>query len=293
MKILIAEDNTSIKNLLEKMLRKWNYDTVSTESCEEAFDLFQKGKFRFLILDWNMPGRMQGIDLARKIRSMNLSEYIYIAMLTGRNDREDFKTGVKVGVDDYIIKPFQATELKLRILMGERIIKLKQEIIDLKRESASHEIKTEKEPDPVNGNKEKVLFKLDKIIEMCNQKSIPLGIISLDCKSLDDTRKAYGNMAFNSMNLEMLSRIKPLCPRNSLVERMDSHQYVIAIPKCDMQMCEELKMRLHEVLRSKSFEMEIRVSSNFNSDIKLANTSVDKISGSVELMEKCFRNNGF
>lgn len=286
MKILIAEDNSSIKDLLEKMLRKWNYDTVSTESCEEAFDLFQKDKFRFLILDWNMPGRMQGIDLARKIRSMNLSNYIYIAMLTGRNDREDFKTGVKVGVDDYIIKPFQAAELKLRIIMGERIIKLKQEIMDLKREPSSNETKAEKEPDPLNGNKEKVLLKLDKIIEKCNQKSIPLGIVSLNCKNLGDTKITYGKMAFNSMNLEMLSRIKPLCPKNSLVERMDSHQYVIAIPNCSAQTCEALKKSIHEALISRSFEMEIRVSSSFNSDIKCVNTGIDKINDSVELMEK-------
>ncbi len=286
MKILIAEDNVSVKNLLEKMLRNWNYETASTESCEEAFDLFQKDRFRFLILDWNMPGRMQGIDLARKIRSMNLSEYIYIAMLTGRNDREDFKIGVKVGVDDYIIKPFQAAEMKLRIIMGERIIKLKQEIMDLRRESFSSGSMPVKEQEPANGNKEKVMLKLDKIIEICNQKSIPLGIISLDCRSLDDTKKVYGNMAFNSMNLEMLNRIKPLCPRNSLVERMDSHRYLIAIPKYDVKMCEELKNRLHEVLRSKSFEMEVRVSSDFNSDIKLANTGMDKITNSSELMEK-------
>lgn len=288
MKILIAEDNISVKNLLEKMLRKWNYDTVSTESCEEAFDLFQKDRFRFLILDWNMPGRMQGIDLARKIRSMNLSEYIYIAMLTGRNDREDFKVGVKVGVDDYIIKPFQAAELKLRIIMGERIIKLKQEIIDIRKELSPSEVRVEKEPDPVNGNKEKVLLKLDKIIEMCDNKSIPLGIVSIDCKSLEEIKNTYGKMAFNSMNLEILSRIKPLCPKNSLIERLDSHQYVIAIPKSDIQTCEALKKKIHDVLRSKSFEMELRVSSGFNSEIKCANTSIDKIVNSEELIEKYF-----
>ncbi|MBW1821654.1 MAG: response regulator, partial [Deltaproteobacteria bacterium] len=75
--------------------------------------------------DWMMP-EMDGLKLCRKIRQSNLPRYVYIIVLTARDQAEDAVAALDAGADDYIRKPFNPDELKARILAGKRIIELEE-----------------------------------------------------------------------------------------------------------------------------------------------------------------------
>ena len=83
---------------------------------------------RLAILDWMMPG-LTGPKVCSLVRSRNTGFYTYILLLTSRSEREDLIEGMEAGADDYIIKPFDRSELKVRLGPGKRILDLHQELL--------------------------------------------------------------------------------------------------------------------------------------------------------------------
>ena len=125
MHILIAEDQQVARLILATHLRDWGYEVTETSNGTEALDFLVDHNLEIdmLITDWSMPG-MDGLDLARRVRSLSEStQYIYIILLTGKSDLDDIVQGFTLGgVDDYIVKPFEAHELHSRVQVGKRLI---------------------------------------------------------------------------------------------------------------------------------------------------------------------------
>lgn len=111
-KILLAEDDVNLGNLLKNYLNAKNYSTTLCVNGSEAYDSFIAGSYQLCILDIMMP-EMDGLTLAREIR-LNDPE-IPVIFLTARNQKADILEGFKSGADDYITKPFSMEELLYRI----------------------------------------------------------------------------------------------------------------------------------------------------------------------------------
>jgi DNA-binding response OmpR family regulator len=127
-RILIAEDDAVSRHLLEATLAKWGYEVVSTTDGIQAFDaLKQPDAPSLAVLDWMMPG-MDGAEVCRRARSLGTDRLLYIILLTAKGRKEDIVQGLTAGADDYIIKPFDRSELKARISVGERILRLQAEL---------------------------------------------------------------------------------------------------------------------------------------------------------------------
>lgn len=126
MHILISEDQPVARLILATHLHDWGYKVTETSNGMEALDCLVSGKLDIdmLITDWSMP-EMDGLELARRVRALSeSSKYIYIILLTGKGAFDDIMQGFEQGgVDDYIVKPFEASELQQRIQVGSRVIK--------------------------------------------------------------------------------------------------------------------------------------------------------------------------
>ncbi len=133
MKVLIAEDDPAGRRLLEAFLQEWGYEVRVTSGGREAWGVLQEPEAPSLIIsDWMMPD-MNGAELCKKIRAMNRADYIYFIMLTSKGEKKDVIEGLQSGADDFIIKPFDQNELKYRVKIGERIVKLEQRVQQLAR----------------------------------------------------------------------------------------------------------------------------------------------------------------
>ncbi len=111
-KILLAEDDANLGNLLCDYLKAKGYHTVLAANGEEAFNLFAKGTYNLCLLDVMMPIK-DGFTVAKEIRKIN--EKIPIIFLTAKSMKEDTLAGFQAGADDYITKPFSMEELLARI----------------------------------------------------------------------------------------------------------------------------------------------------------------------------------
>ncbi|CBE67812.1 MAG: fused response regulator/phosphatase [Candidatus Methylomirabilis oxygeniifera] len=127
MRILIVDDDVDMRRLLLHTLQSWGYDVVQAIDGAQAWDLLQNEPFSFVITDWIMPN-LDGLELCRRIRGARFTRYIYIILLTAKHSKEELIKGMEAGADDFLIKPFNAGELKVRIRAGERIIKLESNL---------------------------------------------------------------------------------------------------------------------------------------------------------------------
>lgn len=111
-KILLAEDDTNLGNLLKEYLEAKGYRVVLAKNGKEAFEDFKKEQFDICLLDVMMPVK-DGFTLAKEIRSVDKN--IPVVFLTAKSMREDAIEGFHAGADDYITKPFSMEELQLRL----------------------------------------------------------------------------------------------------------------------------------------------------------------------------------
>jgi putative two-component system response regulator len=122
-KILIVEDDPVSAEILEHFLIGQGYGVAVASNGRQAFDLLRSGDYRIVLSDWEMP-EMSGIELCRRIRQRQLSEYVYVILLTVRGGRENLIAGLNAGADDFLTKPFQPDELRIRLRTAERIVTL-------------------------------------------------------------------------------------------------------------------------------------------------------------------------
>jgi len=128
MKALIADDDLTYRRLLKALLAKWGYDVLVTSDGDAAWQVLQAPDApQIAILDWMMPGK-DGVEICRQIRESSQSDPKYIILLTSKGGKEDVVSGLDAGADDYITKPFESEELRARVQVGERILKLQSEL---------------------------------------------------------------------------------------------------------------------------------------------------------------------
>lgn len=111
-KLLLVEDDDALRFIVKDNLEQHDYEVDSAENGEEAIELYEKNTYQLIILDVMLP-KIDGFKVASYIRKSN--ESIPIIFLTARSMTEDKITGLSLGGDDYITKPFSMEELLLKI----------------------------------------------------------------------------------------------------------------------------------------------------------------------------------
>jgi len=140
-KVLVVDDDASLAEMLQIVLRQEGFDTAWCSRGDMAVDAFRAEKPDLVLLDLMLPGR-GGVDICRDIR---LESGVPIVMLTAKSDTNDVVKGLEAGADDYVAKPFAPRELvarvrtRLRRLSSSEIETLK--IADLAIEVESHQVR--------------------------------------------------------------------------------------------------------------------------------------------------------
>jgi len=127
LKLLIAEDNTLFRRILLEVLGS-DYDITLAHDGEQAWEMLQQlNAPRLAILDWVTPG-LSGPQVCRNVKSYSSTSSMYLIILTSKNSEADIVSGLRAGADDYITKPFIATDLRTRVRIGERVLALQDSL---------------------------------------------------------------------------------------------------------------------------------------------------------------------
>jgi len=113
-KILVVEDDEDILELIQYNLLKEGYKVIAVTSGEDALTQENKGNPDLVILDLMLPG-IDGLEVCRRLRSDPGSSRVPIIMVTAKGEESDIVTGLELGADDYVVKPFSPKVLIARI----------------------------------------------------------------------------------------------------------------------------------------------------------------------------------
>jgi diguanylate cyclase (GGDEF)-like protein len=224
MRVLIAEDDSVSRRLLEALLAKWGYDVVVAKDGLEAWEILQQEDSpRLAILDWMMPG-IDGIQICRQVRKSRREAYIYILLLTAKTQRQDLLEGLEAGADDYVTKPFDANELKARLRAGRRVLDLQAELLSMRealREQATH--------DPLTGLPNRLLFsdRLTQRLAHARRQGELLAVMFLDLDKFKQINDTLGHNVGDLLLKEVARRLLATLREVDTISRMGGDEFVV------------------------------------------------------------------
>jgi PleD family two-component response regulator len=128
MKVLVADDDRTSRALLHGALLKLGYEVVEAASGLSAWDTLMSTGVRIVVSDWVMPD-IDGLELCRRVRSLRDRPYTYFILLSGQRIGDaHYANAMDEGVDDFLQKPIEVDGLRMRLRVGERIVRLTERV---------------------------------------------------------------------------------------------------------------------------------------------------------------------
>jgi two-component system cell cycle response regulator len=250
LKVLIADDNSVSRMLLERLLSKWGYEVIQADDGAKAWEILQtEDPPRLVILDWMMPG-MSGPEVCREARKRVAYAYAYILLVTSKEDKQDVIQGLEAGADDYLTKPFFPEELRARIRVGLRILELEDKLV-----AASDVLQYKATHDELTGllNRASIAELLRRELERAKRHGGVCGVILADLDHFKLVNDTLGHEAGDSVLREAAQRLTAGVRAYDAVGRYGGEEFLIVLPGCDLANLRQRGENILEVFRATPF----------------------------------------
>jgi two-component system, cell cycle response regulator len=259
MKILIAEDDPVSRRVLEEFLRKWGHEPISVANGGAAWAILQEeNPPRMAILDWMMP-ELEGIEVCRRVRALSGRIYTFLILLTAHGQKSSLLTGLKAGADDYLSKPFDGEELRARLQVAERILRVQDELIaarDALHFQATHDLLTGV------SNRGAALDFLTRELARGVREHRATGVVLGDVDHFKRINDQYGHLAGDSVLQEVAQRMLKCTRPYDCVGRYGGEEFLVIFPSSNEEGTIRQAERIRRSVEStpiQAMEGEIRV----------------------------------
>jgi two-component system, cell cycle response regulator len=253
MKVLVADDSATIRAVLRSSLLGWGFEVaVEAANGEEAWALLQQPDAPSLaLIDWEMPG-LDGVELCRRIRVREAEgrPYTYVLLLTARGGQQNVVAGMEAGADDYVVKPFDLHELRVRLRAGRRIIELQTELYRLQEM-----FRAQSRTDPLTGclNRRGIVERLLAEISTASRDHRPLGVAVLDLDHFKRVNDTHGHGAGDIVLQELVRRLSSTVRPSDSIGRIGGEEFLILWPGLSIEGARVACERLRAAVKEKPF----------------------------------------
>jgi two-component system, cell cycle response regulator len=231
MKILIAEDDPVSRLLMQRTLEKFGYEVVLAEDGRAAVEILsQPDGPRLALIDWMMP-KLDGLGLCREVRrTQRDGAYVYILLLTSRQDAEDVVAGLEAGADDYITKPFHPAVLRARLHTGRRILSLEETLVQAREEmrfKATHDALTSL------WNRASILAMARSELRRSAREARPFSLLLCDIDHFKRVNDDHGHLVGDFVLEEVARRLTAAVRDYDAVGRYGGEEFLVVLSNCD------------------------------------------------------------
>lgn len=245
MRILIAEDEPLQRLLLETLLTDLGHEVILTRNGDEALAALNREEpVRLAILDWMMPG-ISGVKVCSEIRANSARPYVYILLLTAKNQKRDLIEAFESGVDDYLSKPVNAPELKARLRAGMRILDLEEKLV-----AATETLRLQSMHDSLTGllNRGAILDVLQRELARGMRENTRVGVILVDVDHFKKINDTFGHEQGDRALLEISRKMQSSIRIYDAVGRYGGEEFLIVLPGCNSESTREKGERIRELI---------------------------------------------
>lgn len=247
--MLIAEPDISYSKSLEIDIKEWGYEAICAHNSQEALEAIEKNDIRLVIIDWSTSG-LNTLDLCRHIRQQIQDEKTknkYIILMVPKSVEYDIINGINAGADDYIIKPFNFYQLKIRLQNAAQTV----ELLDECRKLSHYDMLTKL------FNKKKIVEILEDELNRGWRDNQPTGVIMVDIDNFKMINDTYGHFVGDKVLAEVAARFKENMRPDDKAGRYGGDEMLIVLPNTGGNELKEIAERLRCAIMDKEIRTEM------------------------------------
>ncbi len=233
MNVVVVDDDHVVRLVLAKAVNSMGHVSMPAESGDAALSLVEHRSVDVVISDWMMPG-MTGLELCRLVRARDEIEYVYFMLVTALDDSEHALAGIAAGVDDCLVKPVRPFDLRLRLMVAERVTELHRRLAERQRglERSNVDLAASARQDALTGlgNRLKMNEDLEIFRSRRDRYQEPFGVALFDIdhfKSLNDTA---GHPAGDGALRQVASVIRRELREADMAYRYGGEELLVVLP---------------------------------------------------------------
>lgn len=225
-RVLVVDDSPIYRTIFEQILSGEKYSVSYASDSETAARLYNQTAPNIVITDWTMAG-FSGLEFCQRVRAdSTTSLYTYIILMTGNTDKAGVVKGLEAGADDYLVKPFDSSEMLARIGVGCRIVDMHRQ---LERKSA--ELAEVARTDVLTGlpNRRAIEEWANRQLKGAARHGFPIWVVLSDLDGFKEINDTFGHEAGDTVLRTFANTLKKLTRISDMCGRLGGDEFLIVI----------------------------------------------------------------
>ena len=233
MNVVVVDDDPLVRLVLAKAVDSMGHVSLPTDTGDGALRLIETTPVDVVVSDWMMPG-MNGLELCRRVRARDAVEYVYFMLVTALDDSEHALAGIAAGVDDCLVKPVRPFDLRLRLMVAERVTDLHRRLAERQRglERTNVEMAATALQDPLTGlgNRLKMAEDLDIFRSRRDRYHEQFGVALFDIDHFKTLNDAAGHLAGDEALRQVAAVIRRELREADMAYRYGGEELLVVLP---------------------------------------------------------------
>jgi two-component system cell cycle response regulator len=260
LRILVVDDDPTSLEILRRTLAQAGHQVQCASDGVEALQIALESNPQAIVADWMMP-RMDGVELCKALRCIQMGREMYFLLVTGRDQEDQIVAAYDAGVDEYVTKPFNSRILLARLKAGQRVMELRNEVDAERLVTAQHvrdlgianrKLNVAALTDPLTGlaNRRCARNKLSEEWQNSMRSSSPLSVMMVDIDRFKRVNDEYGHEIGDLVLNEVAQILKTHTRQGEEVARLGGEEFLVICPNTSAEQAYIGAQRLRAAVES-------------------------------------------